>query len=365
MAAPDVTVTVTPGGLTATARDRVRSRRWLALGCLGGALGLALAAALAFGAVKLGPGDLWFGLTGRGDRLEPVERTVLWSLRLPRAAAAVLVGATLAVCGAAVQGLFRNPLADPGLIGVTGGAAFGSVLYLKLAAGALAGVSAFLGQLALPACALAGGLAATLAMQRIAGDGGRTALGLLLLAGLALNTLTGAAVGFVLFFADDEQLRQFVFWTMGSLGHATWERLAAAAPFFLVALWWLPQQAAALNALLLGEAEAGHLGVDLPRIKRFVVLGAAAGAGAAVAVAGGIGFIGLVVPHLVRQTLGPDHRWLLPASALAGATLLLLADLAARTLAAPAELPVGVLTATLGAPVFFALLRARRHATWF
>lgn len=353
------------GTLTGPVADPVRWRRWLALGALSGALLCVLAGALALGAVRLAPADLWLGLTGRAERLEPVERAVLWSLRLPRAAAAVVVGATLALCGAALQGLFRNPLADPGLIGVTGGAALGSVLYLTFASGALTGVSIFLGQLALPTCALAGGLLVTLAMQRIAGGGGRAALGLLLLAGLALNTLTGASTGLVLFFADDEQLRQFVFWTMGSLGHATWERLGVTLPFFAAALWWLPRQAAALNALLLGEAEAGHLGIDLPRVKRSVVLAAAAGAGACVAVAGGIGFVGLVVPHLVRQTLGPDHRLVLPASALAGATLLLGADVAARTLAAPAELPVGVLTAALGGPVFFALLRARRKATWF
>lgn len=328
---------------------------------LGVALLLAFAAALVFGAARLSPDALWLGLTGRGDELSALDRTVLHSIRLPRALGAVLVGSVLGLCGAGMQGLFRNPLADPGLIGVTGGAALGAVLCVKFAAAALAGVSVFLGQLALPACALAGALLATAIMHRASVLEGRVVVALMLLAGVGINALAGAGTGLVLFLADDDQLRQFTFWTLGSLAQVSWAKLAAALPFLLPAILLVPRHARALNALLLGESEAGHLGVDLARLKRDLVFATAAGVGAAVSVAGGIGFIGLVVPHLVRQIMGPDHRWLIPASALLGATLLLAADLLARTIAAPAELPVGVVTAALGAPVFFGLLRRGRR----
>jgi len=336
-------------------------RRGAVLFALGLALLLALGASLAFGAAPLPLESIWLGLTGRGDALPPVEQTVLFSLRLPRALGGVVVGAVLGLCGAGMQGLFRNPLADPGLIGVTGGAALGAVLCVKFAAALLAGVSVILGQLALPACALTGALLATAAMHRASILEGRVVVALMLLAGVGINALSGAGTGLVLFFADDDQLRQFTFWTLGSLAQVSWPKLAAALPFLLPAALLVPLHARALNALLLGESEAGHLGVDLARLKRHLVFATAAGVGAAVSIAGGIGFIGLVVPHLVRQTLGPDHRWLLPASALLGAALLLAADLLARTLAAPAELPVGVVTAALGAPVFFSLLRRGRR----
>jgi iron complex transport system permease protein len=323
---------------------------------------LAFVAALAFGAAPLPPKTLWHAFTGRASSLAPLDHTVLFSIRLPRALGALLVGAVLGLCGAGMQGLFRNPLADPGLIGVTGGAALGAVLHVKFAATALAAVSVLSGQLTLPLCALGGALAATAFMHRASVIEGRVVVALMLLAGVGINALAGAGTGLVLFFADDDQLRQFTFWTLGSLGQVTWPRLAAALPFVLPALVLIPRHARALNALLLGEAEAGHLGVDLARLKRHLVFATAAGVGAAVSIAGGIGFIGLVVPHLVRQLFGPDHRWLIPGSALLGASLLLAADLLARTVAAPAELPVGIITAALGAPVFFSLLqRGRRN----
>lgn len=336
----------------------------LALWLLAAVLGLSVLAALRLGPMPLSTEKIWLAFTGRGELLSAAERAVALDIRLPRALAAAGVGAVLAICGAAMQGLFRNPLADPGLVGVSSGAALGSVLYLKLGAGPLAAFSATLGGFALPLCAFAGGLLMTAIMYRAAQHEGRTVVALMLLAGIALNALAGAAIGLVLFFSDDDQLRQFTFWTLGNVGHASWSRLAAAAPFLLLVLLVVPRCARALNALLLGEAEAGHLGFDLPRVKRALVFVTAAGVGAAVSVAGGIGFIGLVAPHLVRQWLGADHRWLIPGAALLGATLLLLADILARTLAAPAELPVGVLTALLGAPVFFALLRAHRGAAF-
>lgn len=342
--------------------DRLRSRPGLLLGALALLVLATALAAICLGPLRLAPGTLLQAATGRFAELPAVDRSVLLDLRLPRALGAIIVGGVLGLCGAAMQGLFRNPLADPGLIGVTSGASFGAALQVKFAATALAGVSVFLGQLSLPVFALVGGLLATLVMHRASQVEGRTVVALMLLAGVALNALFGAGIGLVLFFADDDQLRQFTFWTLGSLGRVTWGKLAAAAPFLLFAAVLIPREARALNVLLLGEAEAGHLGIALQRVKTRLILATAAGVGAAVALAGGIGFIGLVVPHLVRQWIGPDHRWLLPGSALLGAALLLLADLAARLVAIPAELPVGVLTAALGAPVFLSLLRSRRHA---
>lgn len=342
------------------ARQRARPR--LLLGALAGLVLAAALAAVCLGPLRLAPGTLWQAATGGFADLTAVDRSVLLDLRLPRVLGAILVGGALGLCGAAMQGLFRNPLADPGLIGVTSGASFGAVVQVKFAATSLAGVSALLGQFSLPALALAGGLLATAVMHRASRVEGRTVVALMLLAGVALNALFGAGIGLVLFFADDDQLRQFTFWTLGGLGRVTWPKLAAAAPFLLSAALLIPREARALNVLLLGEAEAGHLGVTLQRVKTRLILATAAGVGAAVALAGGIGFIGLVVPHLIRQWLGPDHRRLLPGSALLGAALLLLADLAARLVAIPAELPVGVLTAALGAPVFLHLLRSRRHA---
>lgn len=341
------------------------ARRRAILGFLVAAAALAFLLALRLGTLPIGWPEIALALTGRGEALETAVRVVVLDIRLPRTVAAATVGAVLGLCGAAMQGLFRNPLADPGLVGVSSGAALGSVIYLKLAAGAFAGFSAAVGSIALPVFAFGGGLAMTFVMHRAAQVAGRTVVPLMLLAGIAINALGAAGIGLVLFFSDDELLRQFMFWTLGSVGHASWTKLAAAAPFFLAALILVPRHARDLNALLLGEAEAGHLGVDLQQVKNRLIFVTAAGVGAAVSVSGGIGFVGLVVPHLVRQALGPDHRWLVPGSALAGAALLVAADVLARTAAAPAELPVGIVTAVIGAPVFFSLLQAQRRTMAF
>jgi iron complex transport system permease protein len=190
----------------------------------------------------------------------------------------------------------------------------------------------------------------------------------MLLAGIALSALAGAATGVLTYLADDRQLRDLTFWGMGSLAGATWAKLAAAAPLMCLAVLLAPRLARGLNALALGEAQAAHMGVDVQRLKRHAIFATAAAAGAAVAVSGGIGFVGLVVPHILRQIQGPDHRQLLPNAALLGAGLLVLADLFSRTIVAPAELPIGIITALIGAPVFLwmlvrnAHLRGHRHA---
>ncbi|WP_432804261.1 FecCD family ABC transporter permease [Deinococcus taeanensis] len=278
------------------------------------------------------------------------QAAVLTGIRLPRVALGALVGAGLGAAGAAMQGLFRNPLADPGLLGLSAGAG------LAAAASVVLGFTAF-GAYSLPAAAFAGSLGCTGLISVLAQRRGRVDVTTMLLAGIAINALCGAGTGLMTFLATDEQLRTITFWQLGSLGGATWPGVLSAAPLVLAGAALLPLTARALNALTLGEAQAAHLGVAVTRTKWLIITLVALSVGAGVAVAGTIGFVGLVVPHLLRLLTGPDHRTLLPASALLGATLLVLADLMARTVVTPAELPIGIITALLGAPFFLFLLR--------
>ncbi|WP_287030157.1 FecCD family ABC transporter permease [Pseudomonas sp. UBA6310] len=298
------------------------------------------------------------GLPVTAAGLEQAE-LILGQIRLPRTLLGLAVGAVLALSGVAMQGLFRNPLADPGLVGVSSGAALGAAVAI-VAGASLGGVPAAFEPYLLSFCAFVGGLGVTALVYRLGRHDGQTSVATMLLAGIALTALAGAAIGLFTYMADDSTLRSLTFWNMGSLNGASYARLW---PLLIVALavsLWLPRRARALNALLLGESEARHLGFEVERLKRELVFCTALGVGAAVAAAGLIGFIGLVVPHLVRLIAGPDHRILLPASALAGASLLLLADLVARLTLAPAELPIGIVTAMIGAPFFlYLLLRGR------
>ncbi|MGU3399194.1 FecCD family ABC transporter permease [Brucellaceae bacterium D45D] len=297
-----------------------------------------------------------------GEGLEAVRRDhlIIMEIRLPRIALGILIGAGLAVSGAVMQGLFRNPLADPGLVGVSAGAGLGAVSIIVLGTGALAPLVAALGMYALPLAAFLGGLATTLLLYRVATRRGRTSVATMLLAGIALGALAGAATGALIYIADDRQLRDLTFWSMGSLAGATWSKIVAAGPIIAVVLIVSPVLSRGLNALALGEAAAGHLGIQVQRIKNVAIVTVAAATGATVAVSGGIGFIGIVVPHMLRLAIGPDHRYLLPASALLGAILLLLADAVSRTIVAPAELPIGIITAICGAPFFLWILLRQR-----
>lgn len=336
---------------------RVTARRahmWLI-----GLLLLTCVFSLAYGASDT---SLW-GALGKlvtGEALTDMERIVLWDIRAPRTLLGACVGAALAVAGAVMQGLFRNPLADPGLVGVGAGAGLGAISAIVL--GALLPV-AFIdvfGNWLISGAAFLGGWASTLLLYRVATRSGRTSVATMLLAGIALGALAGAVSGMLVYMADDRQLRDLTFWGLGSLAGATWAKLLIAGPLILAAIFAAGFLGRGLNALALGEATAHHIGIPVQRLKNVAILTVAASTGAAVAVAGGIGFVGIVVPHLLRLATGPDHRMLLPNAALLGASLLIGADVIARVVIAPAELPIGIVTAVLGAPVFLWILLRRR-----
>ena len=331
---------------------------FIALGLL---LVLVLWLSLALGPVSLPLGDTLraalrlLGLPLTADASLQQAELIMAQIRMPRTLLGLTVGMVLALCGVAMQGLFRNPLADPGLVGVSSGAALGAAVAI-VGGAAFGGLPEAFAPYLLSACAFVGGLLVTALVYRLGRREGQTNVATMLLAGIALTALAGAAIGLFTYLADDATLRTLTFWNLGSLNGASYSRLW---PLLIVAVGvalWLPRRAAALNAMLLGESEARHLGFNVERIKLELVLCTALGVGAAVAAAGLIGFIGLVVPHLMRLLVGPDHRVLLPASLLAGASLLLLADLVARLLLAPAELPIGIVTALIGAPFFLYLL---------
>ncbi len=332
-------------------RGRVR-RRFVLLAILAPVI---LLAAASFGAVRLGPSELWQLLTGSPQTPE-LARAVFWDIRLPRVLLAALVGASLALAGAGVQGLFRNPLADPALIGVSAGAAVGAVLCFFF------GWALLLGGWLLPLMAFAGGLLAVLVLRLFNTGFAAGGPAKLILAGVALNAMLGSVLGFFLFSASDDALRSMTFWTLGSCASATWPQVTVLAAFLAFGTVLLWRHARALDALQLGEEQAAHLGVAVRRVRYETIIAAALMVGAATAFAGTIGFIGLVAPHMARLLLGGLHRLVLPGALLIGAMLLVLADLGARTLAAPAELAVGILTAALGGPFFLWLLR--RPSSW-
>lgn len=295
--------------------------------------------------------------------LNPAETAILFSIRLPRLILGALVGAGLAVSGVLMQGLFRNPLADPGLVGVSAGGGLGAVGAIVLGGALPAGVHAVTGMYLAPVFAFAGAGITTLILYRLARLRGHTSVTTMLLAGIVLGALANAFTGILIYLADDRQLRDLTFWGLGSLAGANWVKLAAAAPVLLAGLAVAPLLARGLNAMAMGEPAARHMGVPVERVKRGAIFAVAAMTGAAVAVSGGIGFVGIVAPHVLRLAIGPDHRRLIPASALFGAALLIVADTVARLIVAPAELPIGILMALIGAPVFLWLLLSRRPGT--
>ena len=328
-----------------------RAHILLALSCI---LPVSLCIAAGVGAYQILPWRIPRILLFHEDGFE-----VLIYVRFPRVILSAIVGAVLAISGATLQGIFRNPLADPGLIGVTAGAGLGAALWIVLVG------SGFLGIWGVPIAAFTGGILVTIGVWKIAQTQESVPTVTLLLAGIALNSFAGAGIGLMTFLADEEQLRSLTFWLLGGFGGATWRAIAVTFPVALIGAVVLFRLARALNAMTLGESEAYHLGVSTESLKRWAVFGVALSVGAAVSAAGGIGFVGLIVPHLLRLLGGADHRYVLPGSAIGGAILLVLADLFARTVAIPAELPVGVVTALLGGPFFlWLLLRFKREVVY-
>ncbi|WP_255501858.1 iron ABC transporter permease [Olivibacter sp. SDN3] len=334
---------------------------------LGVLLLLSAALSVCVGAVKINAGELRSLVAYRLSISDEINFTrqqeaVLFSLRLPRVLLGILVGSSLAIAGAAMQGLFRNPLAEPGLIGISSGASLFAVLVIVLEVKFL--TIAF-GYHALAIAAFAGACITTFLVYSVANVGGKTNIATLLLVGIAINALAGSFTGLLTYMSSDEQLRNITFWSLGSLGGASWKTVTSILPFVVIPLIGLPLIAKQLNAIALGEAQAGHMGVNVSLLKKLIIVLATLGVGASVAVSGVIGFVGLVVPHILRMAFSADNRLIIPGSALLGATVLVLADLVSRTLVAPAELPIGILTAMIGTPIFmYIIFRERRKRNW-
>lgn len=284
------------------------------------------------------------------------QESVLLAIRLPRLILGLAVGSALAVSGAVLQSLFRNPLADPALIGVSSGAALAVSLVIVLGEGIALSFVAVGKPYFLPFAAFFGGLCATFFIYRIGKKKVGANISTMLLAGIAVNAFAMAGIGLMSFIGTDAQIRNITFWNLGSIGGATWNSLAVSAPLIFISVFLLLRLSRQFNVILLGENEARHLGINVERLKWQAICLVALAVGAAVSVAGAIGFVGLVVPHLLRLVVGADHRYLLKNSALLGANLILIADIAARTVVAPAELPIGIVTAFIGAPFFIWLL---------
>lgn len=346
-------------GAPVLARTRHRRVVPLAVGLAVALLALAVVAA-GTGQLRVPPAEVLGSVLHRvGLDVGPLPShpngdAALWTIRFPRVVMAVLAGAALATAGAVMQGVFGNPLADPGVVGVSSGAA------LAACAGIVLGLN-FLGAFTSAALAFVGGLVTTLVVYLLARSGGRTEVVTLVLTGVAVNAVAGAGIAFLTFLADTQAREQIVFWQLGSLNGTRWQYVAVVAPFVAVGLLVAVLVARRLDLLALGERAARHVGVDVERLRVVSIVAVALLTAAAVAFCGIIAFVGLVVPHLIRMVVGPGHRVLVPLSALGGAVLLLAADLVARTAVAYADLPIGMLTALVGGPFFFWLIRRTRR----
>lgn len=352
---------------------RILKARWALVWSVSGSAIILFAlvlAGLGFGAVKISPLDSVSILTSKLGLpslsvFSERDDLILSAIRAPRTALGVLAGGALAVSGAALQGLFRNPLADPTLIGVSSGAALGAVAVIVLGAPVAALLPAVLQPGLLPFAAFGGGLIAILIVYFIAQNDGGTNIATLLLAGAAVSAIGGAGIGLFIFIGDDQQIRDVNFWLLGCLSGAHWQAIAPAAIFIGLGMAGALRFGRALDALSLGEADAHHLGFKPEKLKRRLLFCCALATGAAVSLTGVIGFVGLVTPHIVRMLIGPAHAALLPTSLLLGGALMLAADILSRTIAAPAELPIGIITAAIGGPFFlWLLLRGRARGGW-
>ncbi|KKZ12785.1 MAG: hypothetical protein TE42_02935 [Candidatus Synechococcus spongiarum SP3] len=333
------------------ANVRRRQQLWIIFLLL--AVGLLAVAALTLGPVAIQPDRLLATLLGQGDT---TETAVLWVIRLPRLLLGLAAGIALALSGAALQGILRNPLADPGLIGITAGASLGSVTVIVLGEAIADSLPMTLRPWLLPIAAFLGAALVIALVFSLAQRGGQTSVATLILAGVAINATASAIIGGLVYISDDDQLRDLTFWTMGALAGAGWPLVLMAVVLTALSAPLLVGQAQALDMLQLGERAAFHTGLDVERCKRRVALGTAIAVGAVTSAAGPIGFIGLVAPHLARLIFGPRHAVLLPTAILMGIFLVLAADLAVRFVAPPAEPPLGLATSLIGGPFFLWLL---------
>ncbi|WP_292606620.1 iron ABC transporter permease [Nocardioides sp. REDSEA-S30_B4] len=344
------------------AQRRTSVRRVGLLGMLSLALLTAVVVAAGRGQLDVAPAEVVGSLLHRlGLDLGPMPShpqgdVTLWTVRFPRVVMAAVAGAALATAGALMQGIFGNPLAEPGVVGVSAGAALAAstVIVFDLA---------LVGTWTVALFAFVGGLVTTILVYLLSRDGGRTEVVTLVLTGIAVNAVASAGLAFLLFLGDQQAREEIVFWQLGSLNGSRWEQVGVAAPFMVVGLVAAMAMSRRLDLLALGDRAARHVGVDVERLRMGAIVVVALLTAAAVAFCGIIAFVGLVVPHLVRLLAGPGHRLLVPASALGGALLLVVADLGARTLVAYADLPIGMLTSLVGGPFFFWLIRRARRTS--
>jgi iron complex transport system permease protein len=299
--------------------------------------------------INIGPVE-----AGWSDLLsDSFERDVLLNIRLPRLILGLIVGMALSSCGASMQGLFRNPLADPGLIGISSGAALFVAIIIVIFSNLLDGIT---GLYILSFAAFCGAMTSAFIITLIAKRHSKIIVVFVLLCGIAINAISGALIGLLTFFSTDDQLRTLTLWTMGSLSGANWTMVIVSASLIIPCLIILIKSSIGLNILALGEESAVHAGLDYEKLKKQIIISVSIAIGASVAVSGFIGFVGLVIPHILRQIFGPEHRRLMGCSMLLGAFLLIISDLLARTIIAPAEMPVGLITATIGGPIFLYIL---------
>ncbi len=288
--------------------------------------------------------------------LSEIEYLVLIDIRIPRLFMGILVGSSLAVSGAIMQGLFRNPLADPGIVGVGAGASLGAITAIVLINKLPTFLPILLGDYLVVFFAFFGGWITTFLLYIISTRRGETSVSTMILAGIAIGALAGAISGLLIYIADDTQLRDLTFWGLGSLNGATWLKVYILCPFILISIFISLFLGGSLNALSLGETAAKHIGISTKKLKNISIIIVAASTGTAVAFSGGIGFIGIIVPHLIREVQGPDHRFLIFNSALLGAIILICSDMISRIIVQPSELPIGIVTALIGSPVFLWIL---------
>lgn len=351
---------VQPALQTQVIKRRSTGKRTWGIGLLLFHLFVAIVVSAGVGAVSIKPQELWAILLAKMGISSVVsfreeQEIIFWFIRLPRICLGILVGAGLAVAGTLLQGLFRNPLADPTLVGISSGAMLAAVLSIvfNLSLGILGG---FWASYTLAFSAFTGACLTTIVVYRVAKANGDFKISTMLLVGIAINAFVMALTGLITSLANDQQLRDLTFWNLGSLGGATWMNVLTLLPFVLVALLFTPALSKSLNLLALGENQASYLGVDIARLRKICIVLATLSVGASVAMAGNIGFVALIVPHIIRKIFGPDHRVVLPGAAIGGAVILTFADALARTLVAPSELPIGVITALTGAPIFVYIL---------